>query len=94
MNIGNSIKSIRLKKGIKQKVLAERCDIAQAYLSQIENNLREPNISTLKRISAELEVPLPVLFLASMEDSDIKPEKREAFKKIAPSLKRITDKML
>lgn len=62
MDLGQTIKSIRKQKGLKQNQFAALCDITQAYLSQIENNLKEPNLSTLKVISNNLETPLPILF--------------------------------
>lgn len=87
MNLGKAIKSLRQQQGIRQNSLAESCDISQTYLSQIENNAKEPNISTLKVIAKELKVPLPVLFFLSLDESDIKPEKRNAYNHIVPSLK-------
>lgn len=89
MNLGSTIRNIRKSKGFKQNSLAEVCKITQAYLSQIENNSKMPNISTLKVISEKLETPLPVLFFISMEDEDIPEHKREAYSLIAPSVKSL-----
>lgn len=91
MDLGQTIKSIRKQKGLKQNQFAELCDITQAYLSQIENNLKEPNLSTLKVISDKLETPLPILFFLSLDYKDVKPEKAEAFKMIAPSVKSLVN---
>ncbi|MGQ7855146.1 helix-turn-helix domain-containing protein [Pedobacter sp. WC2501] len=33
---------------MRQNAFADLCNISQTYLSQIENNIKEPNISTLK----------------------------------------------
>jgi transcriptional regulator with XRE-family HTH domain len=87
MDLGTTIKHFRMQKDIKQNALADKCDITQTYLSQIENNVKEPNISTLKIISKNLGIPLPVLFFMSLDENDIKPEKREAFKHIEPAIK-------
>ena len=91
MDLGQTIKSIRKQKGFKQNKFAELCNITQAYLSQIENNLKEPNLSTLKKISKNLETPLPILFFLSLDDKDVKPEKVEAFQLIAPSIKSLVN---
>ena len=91
MDLGQTIKSIRMQKGLKQNQFAELCEITQAYLSQIENNLKEPNLSTLKVISDKLETPLPILFFLSLDNNDVKPEKAEAFKMIAPSVKSLVN---
>lgn len=91
MDLGQTIKEIRKQKGLKQNQFADLCDITQAYLSQIENNLKEPNLSTLKVISNRLETPLPILFFLSLDNKDVKPEKAEAFKMIAPSVKSLVN---
>ena len=87
MDLGLTIKNFRQQKGIKQNVLAEKCDISQTYLSQIESNSKEPNISTLRIIAKNLGIPLPVLFFMSLDEKDIKPEKRGAYKHIDASIK-------
>lgn len=87
MDLGSSIKNLRQQKGYKQNLFAKRCDISQTYLSQIENNAKEPNISILRTIADNLGVPLPVLFFLSLNIEDINPEKRVAYNHLAPSLK-------
>ena len=87
MDLGTTIKKIRQQKGIRQNSLAEIIGITQTYLSQIENNVKEPNLSTLRKISKELNLPLPILFFLSLDDRDIKPEKRIAYNLLAPSIK-------
>ena len=87
MDLGNIIKNIRKQKRLTQNEFASLCNITQTYLSQIENNLKEPNLSTLKSISKNLNVPLPVLFFLSMTEEDIQPSKRKAFRIVSPSVK-------
>ena len=91
MDLGNVIKNTRNKKGLTQNEFASLCNITQTYLSQIENNLREPNLSTLKSISENLNIPLPVLFFLSMTEEDIQPNKRDAFRIINPSVKSMVN---
>lgn len=86
MNLGSTIKKIRKEKGLTQKAFALECDITQTYLSQIESNQKEPNLSTLKSISAKLKVPLPILFFLSMTEEDVQPEKRAGFNHLSPSI--------
>ena len=40
----------RLKKGLTQEQLAARCGTTKAYISKIENNVKEVRLSTLQRI--------------------------------------------
>lgn len=91
MNLGLAIKSIRKQKGLRQNQFAELCKITPSYLSQIENNNKEPNLSVLKLISNKLDIPLPILFFLSLDNDDIKPEKKEAFKMIAPSINSLVN---
>jgi len=86
MDLGTIIKNIRKQKGQTQEAFALSCGITQTYLSQIESNLKEPNLSTLKAISEALNVPLPILFFLSMTEDDVQPSKRKAFKIVSPSI--------
>lgn len=50
MNIGKKIKEIRTLRGLTQLELADRCELTKGYISQVENDLTEPSISTLEDI--------------------------------------------
>ena len=89
MDLGTTIKTMRQKRSIKQKDFAVQCDITAAYLSQIENNLKDPNLSTLRNISAQLDLPLPILLFLSLDEQDVKPEKKAAFNLINTPVKSL-----
>jgi transcriptional regulator with XRE-family HTH domain len=89
MNLGLAIKNIRKQKGFKQNSFAELCNITQSYLSQIESNAKDANLSTLKIISNKLGIPLPVLFFLSMDNNDVPIHKQHAFMLVAPSIKSL-----
>lgn len=91
MDLGTTIRTIRKQRGQTQNEFATSCGITQTYLSQIENNSKEPNLSTLKEIGASLDIPLPILFFLSLNNDDIKPEKRDAFNLINPSVKSLVN---
>ncbi len=40
----------RLKKGLTQEQLAERCGTNKAYISRVENNIKDVRLSTLQKI--------------------------------------------
>ena len=86
MDIGSTITSLRKSKSITQGDLAKSSNITQAYLSQIENNKKEPNLSTLKDISFSLGIPLPVIFFMSLEKDDVPEHKQEFFNTMKPTL--------
>ena len=91
MDLGSIIKNIRKRKGHSQTEFAQSCGITQTYLSQIENNQKEPNLSTLKDISKNLDIPLPILFFLSLNEEDIPQEKRQAFEIVSPSVKSLVN---
>jgi transcriptional regulator with XRE-family HTH domain len=91
MDLGNVIKSSRKQKGLTQSEFAASCDITQTYLSQIESNLKEPNLSTIKVIGEKLNIPIPILFFLSMTKEDVQPNKRKAFEIVSPSVKSLVN---
>jgi DNA-binding XRE family transcriptional regulator len=48
--LGALLHEARLKKGLTQEQLAERCGTSKTYISKIENNVKEVRLSTLQRI--------------------------------------------
>ena len=48
--IGFIIQQARLKKGLTQEQLAEKCGTNKGHISKIENNIKEARISTLQKI--------------------------------------------
>jgi transcriptional regulator with XRE-family HTH domain len=91
MDLGSVIKKIRKQKELTQSEFASLCGITQTYLSQIEGNLKEPNLSTLKTISEKLSMPLPIMFFLSMTEDDVDPKKRKAFEIVSPSVNSLVN---
>jgi transcriptional regulator with XRE-family HTH domain len=50
MKIGLKIKTLRMLYGLTQEELADRCELTKGYISQLENDVTEPSISTLEDI--------------------------------------------
>jgi len=48
--LGFMIQQARLKKGMTQEELAEKCGTNKGYISRIENNIKEVRLSTLQKI--------------------------------------------
>lgn len=68
MDIGNKIKRLRLQLNLSQAELADRCELTKGYISQLENDLTSPSISTLCDILAALGTDLAEFF--KREDDD------------------------
>ena len=62
MSIGNKIKAIRNRCNLTQKELADRCELTKGYISQLENDLTSPSISTLTDILTALGTNLKEFF--------------------------------
>ncbi len=59
--LGEFIRSQRALAGLSLRDLAERAEISNAYLSQIERGVHEPSIRVLHSIARALGVPLDLL---------------------------------
>lgn len=62
MEIGAKIKRMRLQLNLSQTELADRCELTKGYISQLENDLTSPSISTLIDILAALGTDLAAFF--------------------------------
>lgn len=56
--IGKKIQGFRTQQGLSIRELSQRSGITASMLSQIERDLVNPSINTLKALSKELDVPL------------------------------------
>jgi len=48
--LGAMIHEARLEKGLTQEELAEKCGTNKAYISKVENNIKDIRMSTLQKI--------------------------------------------
>lgn len=78
MNIGENIKKIRIKKNISRQELANKLCVSESTISRYENNKREPNMATLKKIAEIFNVPLVDLLreMESYEKIDLATNKK------------------
>jgi DNA-binding XRE family transcriptional regulator len=63
--LGQKIRAAREARKLTQAELATRAKIAQAYLSYLEQDQREPTLTVAARIARELEIPLDELARAA-----------------------------
>lgn len=62
MEIGAKIKGIRLKLGLTQEELADRCELSKGFISLLERDLTSPSIATLTDILECLGTDLNAFF--------------------------------
>lgn len=86
MNIGEKIKSIRIKKNLTQEELADRCELTKGFISQVERDLTSPSIATLIDILEGLGTNLKDFF-SDKEEEQIVFRKDDAFEMINDELK-------
>lgn len=68
--IGQTIRELRLLKGLSLSQVAQLSDMDKSYLSKIENDKRDPSITSLEKICTAIEVPLSILILMCDENED------------------------
>jgi len=56
------IRELRLARGLSARALAERANVSTALISQVERDITDPSLETMRRIASVLEVPLFSLF--------------------------------
>lgn len=71
MDIGKKIKELRLKNSLTLQELASRCELTKGFLSQVENDLTSPSISTLEDILEALGTTLSEFFQSHDEEKII-----------------------
>ncbi len=62
LNIGGKIKKLRMEKGLTLRDVSQKTGFSTALLSQIENNVVSPPISTLWKIAEALGVKIAYFF--------------------------------
>jgi transcriptional regulator with XRE-family HTH domain len=68
MKIGEKIKHLRVKNGLTQEELANRCELSKGFISQVERDLTSPSIATLIDILECLGTNLRDFFNHSIEE--------------------------
>ena len=94
MNIGLAIKSIRKKLSITQYELAEKCELSQTSLSQIETGVKRPSQRTITKVCHVLDIPESILYIVAMQDTDVPPSKRGVYDLVYPSIKSLALQMV
>lgn len=68
MDIGGKIKRLRQQLNLSQAELADRCELTKGYISQLENDLTSPSISTLCDILSALGTDLSEFFKKEVDE--------------------------
>ena len=74
MELGEKIKSLRLKKNMKQSDLAEKAKISRIAIGNYERGERQPNIEIVTKIAAALDVSVNELISSEELQNEIEQE--------------------
>ena len=91
--IGKRLAELRKRKGITQEKLAEKTDLSNNYISNIENNRSIPSIETLTKLCDALDItPNDVLLGTSLNsDNYMLGELQRKIEDCTPREKRLID---
>ncbi|MEB2349684.1 MAG: helix-turn-helix transcriptional regulator [Comamonadaceae bacterium] len=71
MNVGQAIRLCRTQRGASQSAIANRAKCSVSYLSMLENNKRDPTLSTVTKIAEALHVPVGLLFVLAADQNEL-----------------------
>ena len=71
MNLGKSIQTCRVKRGLSQATLAQRAGCSVFYLSMLEDAKSDPTMPSVKNIATALGIPLEILFFLGADKSEL-----------------------
>lgn len=86
MELGIKIKRLRLQKNLTQEELADRCELTKGYISQLENELTSPSITTLEDILTALGTTFAEFFSDEKEEKAVFTD-ADFFEKVADGYK-------
>jgi len=91
MDIGAKIKELRVLNGLTQEELADRSELSKGFISQLENDLTSPSISTLEDILQCLGITISEFFAKEEEPVQVVFGEEDFFEKIDEELKNVTE---
>ena len=91
MDIGVKIRELRILNGLTQEELADRSELSKGFISQLENDLTSPSISTLEDILQCLGVTINEFFTQEDAPAQVVFGEEDYFEKIDEELGNKTE---
>ena len=91
MDIGSKIKELRILNGLTQEELADRSELSKGFISQLENDLTSPSISTLEDILQCLGMTINEFFSMEETKAQVVFSDEDFFEKLDEQLKNKTE---
>lgn len=102
--LGEKIRAKRTEKNMSLKELAEKTGLTASFLSQVERDLAEPSITSLRHIAESLDVPIFYFLLEEQKHNPVVkkderkvlklPESHLSFELLSPDLNRQMEMMI
>ena len=91
MDIGSKIRELRILNGLTQEELADRSELSKGFISQLENDVTSPSISTLEDILQCLGMTISEFFSKDDEPPQTVFGEEDYFEKIDEELGNTTN---
>lgn len=102
--LGERIRNKRMDKKLTLKELADRTELTQGFLSQVERGLTDPSITSLRRLAHALDVPIFYFLMDEAKTNPVVrknerqslkfPESHLTFELLSPDLNRNLEMMM
>lgn len=93
MSLGSEVRRRRLALGLTLDDLAERSGLSPHYLSTLENDRRDPHVSTLVAVAKALRVA-PADLLGNASPTDVTPRVTALFERLPPEAREAVRTLL
>lgn len=93
MNLGEAIKSIRIKAELSQKEVYTRAQLTQGFYSGVESGSCKPSLDTLQRIADAMRVPMFLIIFSATEKRNLSRKERIWYDNLLPVMNTLIDEM-
>ena len=69
--LGKNIRKYRIRAGLRQEDLAEKCDCSNSHIGQVENACTIPSLEMVLNIANALDVTVDQLLIASIDHAEV-----------------------
>ena len=93
--MGDALKYLRIFNGYKSAQLAEELGLSQSYISELENNKKQPSIEVLDKYAKffNMKKSTLMLFSESLESDKVKMKQKQRVAYIGMKLLQIMEKV-
>lgn len=62
LNLGRKVRELRESRGLSLKALAEKAEVSESFVSQVERGVANPSVASLRRLAGALDASVGALF--------------------------------